>query len=179
MKKLSELEDDGKITLYYFDESGFTQKPYLPYAWGPVGEQRLMPSYSHSKRLNVLGFLSRKGELIYHTTEARVNTDVVITAFEKMLESKSAQETVFVVLDNASVHKSAKFKEQSEKWVAKKVFVVYLPAYSPELNIIEILWRKIKYEWLPSSAYKTFEELKMNVISLLDKYESNLRINFA
>ena len=35
----------------------------------------------------------------------------------------------------------------------------YLPPYSPELNLIEILWRRIKYTWLPFSAYACLNAL--------------------
>jgi len=36
----------------------------------------------------------------------------------------------------------------------------WLPPYSPELNLIEILWRKIKYQWLPLRAYLSFNHLQ-------------------
>ena len=42
----------------------------------------------------------------------------------------------------------------------RKLTIYPIPPYSPELNIIEIVWRKIKYEWLPFSAYESFLSLK-------------------
>ncbi len=45
----------------------------LPSAWSPKGEPLTMP-YSQSNRHNVLGFLSKKGTLVYHATESKVNT---------------------------------------------------------------------------------------------------------
>ncbi len=39
------------------------------------------------------------------------------------------------------------------KWHRPKLSIYRIPPYSPELNMIEIVWRKIKYEWLPFSAY--------------------------
>ncbi len=48
----------GEIDLFYFDESGFTLEPCVPYAWQPIGETIEVPS-SKSKRLNVLGFMDR------------------------------------------------------------------------------------------------------------------------
>lgn len=68
-----------------------------------------MPVYSHSQRLNVLGFLSRQGKLIYHTTMATITTDVVIEAFDRLVAQKSPNAFAIVVLDNASVHRSARF----------------------------------------------------------------------
>jgi hypothetical protein len=71
--------------LYYFDESGFSQKSSIPYAWSPVGQPLKLPAFSHSRRLNVLGFLSRQGKLIYHTTTDTVTTAVVLEAFDLLL----------------------------------------------------------------------------------------------
>lgn len=43
------------------------------------------------------------------------------------------------------------FWDKKEDWLLRGVIPWHIPAYSPELNLIEILWRKIKYEWLPIS----------------------------
>jgi transposase len=45
----------------------------------------------------------------------------------------------------------------------------YLPAYSPELNLIERLWWKIKYDWLPLSYYESFASLEKSVLAVLDR----------
>ncbi|MDR1339335.1 MAG: transposase, partial [Prevotellaceae bacterium] len=37
------------------------------------------------------------------------------------------------------------------------------PPYSPELNLIENLWRFIKYQWLPFNAYKDLITLRHNI----------------
>ena len=64
----------------------------------------------------------------------------------------------------------------------RKLTIYPIPPYSPELNIIEIVWRKIKYEWLPFSAYESFISLeeknclmcfpisgKLTILSFLEK----------
>ena len=71
-------EQDGEINLYYFDESGFSQKSNLPYGWSEKGIIIECPAYQNSKKLNVLGFLSRQGQVVYHEVECAVNTDIVI-----------------------------------------------------------------------------------------------------
>ncbi len=152
LEQIIVAEDMGKIELFYFDESGFSQKSNLPSAWSPKGEPLTMPCYSHSNRLNVLGFLSRKGTLVYHTTESKVNTDVVIGAFEDFIGTKQLDKLTIVYLDDASFHRAKRFKEKCSEWLLKGLVIMYLPAYSPELNIIKILWNKIKYEWLSYHA---------------------------
>ncbi|AJE19545.1 Transposase (plasmid) [Azotobacter chroococcum NCIMB 8003] len=150
----------------------------MPYAWSPVGKALEMVAFSRSRRLNVLGFLSRQGKLIYHTTTDTVTTKVVIEAFDRLLEQKSPEAFAIVVLDNASIHRSALFLRKERDWRAQRLYVLFLPTYSPELNLIEILWRKIKYEWLPVTAYQSFPSLTSHVLQVLSGYGEKYRINF-
>lgn len=138
-----------------------------------------MPCYSRSSRLNVLGFLSRQGTLIYHTTESRVNTDMVIEAFEHFIKVQPLDKLTIIYLDNASFHRAKRFKEKCREWLLKGLVVMYLPAYSPELNIIEILWKKIKYEWLSCHDFITFDALKESVKNIMDNYPSKYTITFS
>ena len=84
---LQEREDLGEHELYYFDESGFSQSSPVPYAWSPIGQPFEMTAYSHSRRLNVLGFLSRAGKLVYHTSTEPVTTETVIEAFDQCIHT--------------------------------------------------------------------------------------------
>ncbi len=47
--------------------------------------------------------------------------------------------------------------------------------YSPELNLIEILWRKIKYNWLPLRAYLSFDHLQSELKNILDQFGSKYK----
>ena len=55
----------------------------------------------------------------------------------------------------------------------------YISKYSPELNIIEILWRKIKYEWMPFSAYNSFEDLEKSLFDILSGVGTEFNIQFS
>lgn len=69
--------------------------------------------------------------------------------------------------------------KEAEKWEDKAVFLHFLPAYSPELNLIEILWRKIKYEWLELDAYQSYKHLKSAVLDILESIGNKYTIAFA
>ncbi|MBB1489675.1 transposase [Oceanospirillum sediminis] len=103
LSEFSQWEKEGKSELYYFDESGFSQRSSLPYAWSPIGAPLEVPAYSHSRRLNVLGFLSQQGKLFYHSTTERVTADVVVEAFNQFIEQKDPESFIVIVLDNASM----------------------------------------------------------------------------
>ena len=62
LQEFQQQASQGILDLYYFDESGFCLTPYLPYAWQEKG-QTIQLASRPSKRLNVLGFLSKRNEL--------------------------------------------------------------------------------------------------------------------
>ena len=182
LEYLKQEENKGKINLYYFDESGFSQVPSIPYAWQLIGETREIPS-QRSKRINVLGFLSRKGDFFYRKTEGSTKTETVIEAFDDFIQNywqQGKKLPCFIMIDNASMHTSHVFQAQIKRWEAQQIHVFYLPKYSPELNLIEILWRKIKYEWMPLKAFESYANLKKEVHRILEKCRAEkLRITFA
>ena len=177
--QLQENERQGLCKLYYFDESGFCLVPTLPYAWQRKGETIGLPSDAHTRRVNVLGFLSREHEPFFQSHEGRVDKDVVVNVFEQFINTQDGCQPVYIVLDNASTHRSKLFRAAAVEWEKRKnIILVYLPAYSPELNSIEILWRMIKYYWLPMSAYCSFDMLKKELSNILNQYPSKYRITF-
>lgn len=60
--------------------------------------------------------------------------------------SKAVQKFTLVVLDNASIHTAKVVSEKLSEWESRDLLLYYLPTYSPEPNIIERLWKKIKYD---------------------------------
>lgn len=173
---LNQRRKNGEIELYYFDESGFNLTPCVPYAWQPSGEYIEVPS-AKGKNLNVLAFINKDNDCTSFIFESRVNTDVVIACFDSFSETLTGKNVV--IMDNAPIHKSKKFLSRLPEWHKKGLDIMFLPPYSPELNLIEILWRKMKYEWLPFSAYTSFSKLKEWVEDILVKFGSQYTIEFA
>ncbi len=166
----------GELDLQYFDEAGFSLQPSVPYGWQPEGETVEIPS-RRSRQLNVLGFLSLAGLLTCFTVEGSVDTEVVVSCFEAF--SKQIQRLTVVVIDNASAHTSKRFAECRARWEERGLFLYYLPPHCPELNLIENLWRMIKYRWLPLSAYQDFPSLVARVEEVLVQVGSHYTIDFA
>ena len=83
-----------------------------------------------------------------------------------------------VIIDNAPIHTSQAFQKRVPIWKKKGLVLYFLPGYSPELNLIEILWRFIKYWWLPFSAYLNFRTLVEAVEDILVNVGSKYKIDF-
>lgn len=162
--------------MLYFDEAGFSLEPVVPYAWQPVGQTIEIPS-SRSSRLNVLGFMGLNGNLTSYVFDGSISSEEVVACFDRIAEQVTKK--TWVVIDNASMHRSNLFNSNIEIWEKKGLYIKRIPAYSPELNLIEILWRKIKYEWLPFSAYENFSTLRESLNNVLKTVGAEYQITFA
>jgi len=120
---------------------------YLPSAWQKKGDPIAIVPNKYA-RLNVFGFLSRDMDFYAYTIKSSIDSTVVISFIDHFIKNRQFKEPTVIVIDNASIHKSAEFEAELERWEAEDIFIFYLPKYAPHLNIIETLWRKIKYQWL-------------------------------
>jgi transposase len=170
------LEDQGKINLYYLDETGFCLIPCVPYGWQDVGEYLTIPS-RRSSRLNVLGVMNRNNHLETYVSSQSINSDVVIACIDAFFPA--VDKPTVIVVDQASIHTSDVILDKIEEWQERGITIFELPSYSPELNLIEILWRFIKYEWIGIDAYRSWETFVASVEKILREFGENYVINFV
>ncbi|MEH0158433.1 IS630 family transposase [Limibacter armeniacum] len=175
LKSLKKKEEQGRIDLYFFDEMGVNLIPSVPYAWQLKGKRILLPSVP-SANLTVLGFMSRTQPFKSFLFQEAANSEIVIECFDRFA-SDIIRPTI-VVLDNAPTHRSHRFKEQIEKWRDKGLTLFFIPPYSPELNLIERLWKEIKYTWLPKYAYTSKQGLEKQIIYILENIGEKFSISF-
>jgi transposase len=170
------LGSTSPFELWYYDEAGFTLHPSVPYAWQLVG-QRLELATAHGPRQNLLGFFNLHHHFHAFAFQGSIDSHTVSHCFD--LFRQRQQRPALVVIDNAPIHTSEDFEEEVERWRKEELYVKFLPPYCPELNLIEILWRKIKYEWLPLDAYQNFKTLTASLFEVIKGIGSKYRITFA
>ncbi len=173
MEKLSQL---NAVDIYYGDESRVSLEPCVPYAWQFADETVAMPS-EKGGGLNCFALLSRDNRCYFRTTQDKITGAWVRDELDRF--SQSLRRLTVVVLDNAPVHVGKAVQTQFAAWEARGLFVLYLPSYSPHLNIAEILWRKLKYEWLRPEDYADKDTLHYATWQALAAVGKSLRIQFA
>jgi len=176
LEELKVQDEKGLIDLRFFDETGFCLDPYVPYAWQAKGSPIEIET-TVSKRLNVLGFLNVHDDLKAYTIEDNITTEVVTACIDDFCEG--LKKKTVLVIDNASVHRSKALKRKIPEWKLKGLELFYLPTYSPELNLIEILWRFIKYEWIQFDAYKSWKNLVKYVEDVINNFGREYKINYG
>ena len=133
------------------DAAHFVLAPFLGYLWcfarcfikAPAGRQRF----------NVLGALNAlTHELITVTNDAYINATAVCELLSKIAQANVGV-PISLILDNARYQKCAVVRELAE---SLNIELVYLPSYSPNLNLIERFWKFIKKQVLYSKYYGDF-----------------------
>jgi len=176
LEELKRLDFQELIDLYYLDESGFSLIPSVPYGWQNIGKY-LTISSRRSLRLNVLGIMNRKNELKSYVSFQSINSDVVIACIDAFFPR--VDKPTVIVVDQSSIHTSDAVLDKIEEWLERGITIFVLPSYSPQLNLIEILWRFIKYEWIEIDAYKCWKNFVASVEKILREFGKNYVINFV
>jgi transposase len=166
----------GLINLYYGDESHICTQGYVPYGWQFPGEEVFIPSEKGAK-VNCFGLITRDNRCHFRTTKDSIDAHFISNELE--LLSLNITKSTFVVLDCARVHTSKIIQERREFWQKRGLYLFFLPPYSPELNLAETLWRKIKKEWLNPQDYSQPDDLFYATNRCLTSIGADLSIKFC
>jgi transposase len=144
--------------------------------WLLVGQRYYVGVGSGRKRLNILGAYSPDDHdyVDLRLTKENITGEQFIKLLEKLLAKHPEAEKFVLYLDNARYYSKPVVKE----WLAKhrQFHLVFLPAYSPNLNLIERLWKFLRKMAL-NRWHKTFEAMQEavgDVLDHLDRYHSEL-----
>ena len=123
------------------DETGIDDNEIYEYAWGLKGERIHVLKQSYRKRrISIISALCGKTLEAPFVFEGHCDREVFQTYIDAVLVPCLKPNQV-VIMDNASFHKGKGVQESIEKAGCR---LIYLPAYSPDLNPIEHCWHALK-----------------------------------
>ena len=167
LKPLMDRAKGGEISLLFLDASHFVMGcDFLGYIYGSV--RRFVKTFSGRKRYNVLGaldFIAKKVTMV--TNDSYITACEVCEVFRKIAEVYAGK-TVFIVLDNAKYQKCNITRELAEHL---GINLVFIPPYSPNLNLIERLWKLVKGK-LRSRYYNRFELFREQIDSIINSTDN-------
>ncbi|HEX2067057.1 MAG TPA: IS630 family transposase [Candidatus Thermoplasmatota archaeon] len=137
------------------------------YCWLLVGQQLLVGMGDGRKRLNILGAYCPDDQeyLDLRLTRDNINGEQFVNLLRLIRASHPEAEKVLLYVDGARYYTKPVVKEWLRRH--KEFRLVPLPAYSPNLNLIERLWKFLRSKAL-SRWHKTFEEMQAAVSGVLD-----------
>jgi transposase len=123
-------------------------------------------------KANTVGFYALKGNSVREfTTDSKIES--LLTFLKKVREHNSVYKAVIVVLDNFSTHRAKAVKDKAEEM---GIYLVYLPPYAPDLNLIEFIWKGVR-RVISLSFVGHLDELKQIVRCTRDTLSP--RLSFA
>ncbi len=148
----------------------------MPYGWQFPGEDVFIAA-SKGLRLNCFGLISRSNQCYCATTTASIDAAFIVEQLEKL--SFQITKPTCLVLDCARIHTGKQVQERINYWQQRGLYLLYLPPYSPQLNLAETLWRKLKTEWLVVEDYLEQDRLFYATNRCLASVGTHLTINFS
>ena len=150
----------------FVDAAHFVHGPFLGYLWCFV--RLLIRGPSGRKRFNVVGAIDAvTRELTTICNDTVVNAETIGELLRK-LRARYLSLPVTLVLDNARYQRCALV----QKWAKTlRIELLYLPAYSPNLNLIERLWKFVKQEVLSCRYFEDFARFKAAISECLEGIE--------
>jgi transposase len=154
----------------FVDAAHFVYGPFLGFLWCIV--RQFVRAPAGRQRYSVLGALDAVTKrLVRVSTTGGVDADAVC-ALLRAITAAGLGRPVTLVLDNARYQHTAAVKALAR---SLRIELLYLPSYSPNLNLIERLWKFVKKEALASRYRPTFAEFQNAIDDCLDHLDTRYR----
>ena len=154
----------GLRELYFVDASHFVFAAFLGVVWCWL--RQCIRAASGRKRYNVLGALHAVShKLVQVTNHSYINAESVCLLLRAVADAAMPGIPITLVLDNARYQKCALVQQLAEQL---GIELLYLPSYSPNLNLIERVWRFVKADCLRSTYYANYDEFTTAIQRCLD-----------
>lgn len=161
--------------MFFADEAQISEEGNVPYGW-QFRDENISLATAKGKKLNCFGMITRDNHFVFQTTYDTIDSNFIIEQINRF--SCTLTKHTVIVLDNAKVHRSEAMKAIQEVWAERNLFLFYLPPYSPQLNIIERLWKELKERWITADCYQTSDQLFYNTKMVLNEIGKTLTLNF-
>jgi transposase len=167
---LLEEVEAGDAVVYYADGCHPTHNTKTGRGWIRKGQDFEVDCNSGRKRVNINAAVNamKPEHLVYDIAES-INAQSTQRLCRKLLR-KYPGKTIYLICDNARYNRNKMLQEWAEN---QRIAFVFLPSYSPNLNLIERLWRLMRKKIINSLYYDTYSKFKSSVISFLDNTKTH------
>lgn len=154
----------GQRAVFFVDAAHFVFAPFLGFVWCLA--RLFVRAASGRKRYNVLGALNAvTHEVVRVTNQGYINAESVCTLL-RSIAAQGLRVPITLVLDNARYQHCALVQELA---ASLRIELLFLPSYSPNLNLIERLWRFLRKQVLDATYYEKFDQFTAGIDQGLDE----------
>lgn len=145
--------------IFFADESGIRSDYHAGTTWGAVGQTPIVKATGARFSLNMISAVNSLGHFRFMTVEGRINAGVFRDFLRRLIAGIDRK--IFLIVDGHPIHK-AKMVKQFVEENKNRIELLYLPAYSPELNPDELAWAHVKAK-IAKATTQTKSGLKSTV----------------
>ncbi|MCK8496073.1 IS630 family transposase [Spirosoma sp. RP8] len=161
---------DEKRVIVYVDECACYLLPLLVHSWAPKGQTPIVIEQAGRSHLSLIAAIAPNGR-IYVAGQDQPFSGEDIAWFLRQLCSRYRKRDLLVIWDGAAIHRSESVKELLRKRPGR-IHLEPLPAYSPELNPVELVWSHLKRS-LKNQVFANLEELTIAILEQVKRLEEN------
>ena len=163
--------NDEIARILFEDESMIRDYQAICRTWFLTGKQRLIPTYGKHQGVKLLGTLNYETGEVFCQESDKYDAKVFLKFLKSILEKYPSGKTV-IILDNARIH-HAKLIQPFLEENKSHIQLVFLPPYSPELNLIEGLWKWLKERVIYNVFYSKVSQIRENVNAFINDINKN------
>ena len=157
----------GQRVVFFVDAAHFVLAPFLGFLWSLT--RLFVPAPAGRQRFNVLGALNAVTHELLTVTNTTYITATEVCELLRKLAARHPDLPITVFLDNARYQKCALVQTTAAELCIELCF---LPPYSPNLNLIERLWKFVKKQCLYSKYYADFGAFKAAILACLQQTDT-------
>ena len=154
-RKIRETMDDND-SLFFMDGVHPQHNPIVHNGWFKKGSKQKLCTNTRYHRLNINGAVDIDTLDVFTQGSARLDKESTLD-FIALLRKKRPQGKLYLVLDNAGYYTAPDVVKFAE---ALGITLLYLPPYSPNLNLIERVWGFMQRNILYNKYYATFTHFR-------------------
>ena len=168
------LNKPNNVEVLFMDAVHPQHNTLAAYGWIKRGEKREIQTNSGRERLNLHGAMNAETLEVTVIESETVDEDSTIQLLETLEKKYTLAALIYVILDNARYHYSRRVQNYLK---TSRVRLVFLPSYSPNLNLIERLWKFFKKKVLYNTYYEKLDDFRQACIKFfrnIDSYQNEL-----
>jgi len=171
------MDKDPDVEVLFVDAVHPEHNAMAAYGWIKKGQKREIKTNSGRQRLNLHGAINAETMEVTVIESSTINRDSTVQLLEMLDRKYFYAKQIIVILDNASYHYSQEVRDVIE--ASDRLKLVYLPPYSPELNLIERLWHFFKKNILYNTYYENLTEFRKASIRFFQNIDDHIEELFS
>jgi transposase len=167
IKLMNELKAENDL-LFYADAVHPAHQSKAAYGWIYKGSKVSIQTTVKQKRVNIAGIIEINSKEITYKEDTTINTQTITTLLDKLIEKYGTTKKLNIIFDNAKYQKNPLIFDYIKD--NPNIKIHYLPAYSPNLNLIERVWKFMHKIVKNNTFYEKFEDFKSSILNFFANF---------